>query len=387
MSTAIVDARGWQNAFDLKTGERAEAVGPVAEMVRDVLRRHPYPGDVDAGSNRWVSDTALDLIESYAPGFVFLIYAAQLFSIRHVQMTPEDRAKTVSDAFLEVRRFMDESGLPAIVVGTGGLAPLLGYIDLTRLDGLGVCTHWSTRYAGLYSPSPGDIGFLESHPYVERIAPREEVAALFEGSPEQASRIPEYLIVARDGYTFKSVSDAKRAPVMVNSRNFDIPFHAPGHLVGEIAGIRQTIEGSLSATPLASERGCALIFVEGAGVEDFPWPHQLCRNGIGWYYYEPGEAQYLTVSSGRHRFLDYPAGSGSKYLGDGEDAARDYPFSGHFKVVPQDTIGNAFSGRSIAVGNKSMFMHMVAGADIAIECFARNLYNQGTMAVIHREKQ
>lgn len=36
-------------------------------------------------------------------------------------------------------------------------------------------------------------------------------------------------------------------------------------------------------------------------------------------------------------------------------------------------------------GNKSMFMHMVVGADICVECFARNLYNQGTMAVIHRQ--
>jgi hypothetical protein len=386
MSTAVVDARGWQNTFDLETGERTEAAGPVVEMVRGVLGRHPYPGDTDAGSNRWVTDTALDLIGSYAPRFVFLIYAAQLFSIRHMKMSPEERARTISDAFLEVRRFMDESGLPAIVVGTGGMTPLLGDIDLTRLDGLGVCTHWSTRYAGLYSPSPDDMRFLEEHPHIDRVVPRDEVAALFAGSPEQAATVPEFLLVAGDGYAFKSVSDAKRAPVMVNSRNIDVPVHAPCEFVGDITGIRQTIESALSAPPLTSERGCALIFLEGAGVEDFPWPHQSCANNIGWYYYEPGEAQYLTISSGRHRFLDYPAGSGSKYFDDTEDRVGNYPFSGHFKAVPRDTIGEAFSGRSIAVGNKSMFMHMVAGADIAIECFARNLYNQGTMAVIHREK-
>jgi hypothetical protein len=32
-----------------------------------------------------------------------------------------------------------------------------------------------------------------------------------------------------------------------------------------------------------------------------------------------------------------------------------------------------------------MFMHVVVGADISLECFARNLYNQGTTAVIHRQ--
>jgi hypothetical protein len=104
-----------------------------------------------------------------------------------------------------------------------------------------------------------------------------------------------------------------------------------------------------------------------------------------WYYYEPGEAQYLTIVSGRHRFLDYPTGSGYKYFNGAEGATRSYPFSGHFKSIPEGTFANTFPGRSIAVGNKSMFMHMVTGADISVECFARNLYNQGTMAVIHRQ--
>ena len=46
--------------------------------------------------------------------------------------------------------------------------------------------------------------------------------------------------------------------------------------------------------------------------------------------------------------------------------------------------GERFGGKSVAVGNRSMFMHSVTGADIAIECFARNLSNQGCMGVIHR---
>ena len=83
MSSVIVDARGWQNSLDLKTGEKIEAAGPVVEMVKGVLQRHPYPGDMDPGSNRWVTDTALDLVDSYNPRFVFLTYAAQYFSGRY----------------------------------------------------------------------------------------------------------------------------------------------------------------------------------------------------------------------------------------------------------------------------------------------------------------
>ena len=93
MSTAVVDARGWQNTLDLKTGEKIDAAGPLVEMVKDVLQRHPYPGDLDPGSNRWVTDTALDLIDRYSPRFVFLTYAAQYFSGRYTPMTKDSAGK------------------------------------------------------------------------------------------------------------------------------------------------------------------------------------------------------------------------------------------------------------------------------------------------------
>ncbi|WP_028893775.1 hypothetical protein [Syntrophorhabdus aromaticivorans] len=379
MSIAIVDARGWQNTLDLKTGEKIDAAGPVIEMVKDVLQRHPYPGDIDPGSNRWVSDAAFDLIDRYNPRFVFLTYAAQYFSGRYTPMSKETRARMISDVFLEAERFINRSGFAAIAAGTGDMTPLLGFIDITRLDGLAVCTHWSTRHAGLYGPSPEDMKLLGQHPHIEKIIPQEEVLSLFDGTSEQAFRLPEYLMLACEGYAFKTISDAMRMPVMIPSLNFNVPLYAPGHAVEAITGIRQVLEKDLS------EKNVAFIAMEGIGLDEFLWPHLPCRNGVEWCYYEPGEAQYLTIVSGRHRFLDYPTGSGYKYFNGSEGATRGYPFSGHFKSIPEGAFASTFPGRSIAVGNKSMFMHMVTGADLSVECFARNLYNQGTMAVIHRQ--
>lgn len=63
---------------------------------------------------------------------------------------------------------------------------------------------------------------------------------------------------------------------------------------------------------------------------------------------------------------------------------KEYPLSGYFTSLPERTVGGQFPGRSIAVGNRSMYTHMIPGADVSLEPFARNLYNQGTMAVIHR---
>lgn len=41
-------------------------------------------------------------------------------------------------------------------------------------------------------------------------------------------------------------------------------------------------------------------------------------------------------------------------------------------------------GKSVAVGSRSILthVHVAAGTDIAVECFARALYNHGVMAVV-----
>jgi hypothetical protein len=376
MGITIVDARGWQNTLDLATGEKISASGPLVEMVGGVLQRHPYPGDMDPGSNRWVSDTAIDLVDRYKPRFVFLTYAAQYFAGRYTPMTGEAHSKIISDTFLEAQRFVDLTGFTAVIVGTGDMTPFRGFIDATGIDGLAVCTHWSTRYAGLYDPSPADMKLLSEHPHIEKIVSREEIVTLFGGTPSQAPRVPQFLMLAREGYAFKTAGVLMKTPVMIPSVNSAIPLHAPGHAVRDITGIRAILEEDLA------NRNVALIVMEGVGSNEFAWPYTPCQNGTQWCYYEPSEAQYLTISSGRHRFLDYPTGYKDF---EEDDLTRLYPFSGYFKAIPKDTFGSRFAGKSISVGNKSMFMHMVAGADVSIECFARNLYNQGTMAVIHRQ--
>lgn len=378
MSTAIIDARGWQNCFDLRTGDEAEIVGPVCEMVKAVLAGHPYPGDTDFTSNRWVTDTALDLIGRYEPRFVFLTYAQQYFSGRYESMAEGARKDMISRAFGEVERFADASGFAPIIVGTGDMTPVTGIVDLTGLEGLAICTHWSTRYTGLFDATKKDLAFLEGHPGIEGYMPWSEVLSTFGETDRKDARLPEYLLMSRKGYAFRTVGILMKVPVMIPSTNYHIPVYAPGSDAMNITGIRGLIEESLH------ENKTALIVMEGVGCDDFLWPYRSFGNGKDWFYYEPSEAQYMTITSGRHRFIDFP--SGNKYF-DVDDRRRDYPFSGIFKSVPQGSFADTFPGKSIAVGNKSMFMHMVTGVDISVECFARNLYNQGTMAVVRRENK
>jgi hypothetical protein len=378
MSVAIIDAREWQNLFDLRTGAKVEADNSVVNMLRAVLANHPYPGDTDQGSNRWVSDVALNIIEKYKPQLVFLAYAGQYFTSRYMPMTNDERAKMIAHVFSEVNRFIAESGFTPVIIGTGSMTDFANFIDVSKLDGLALSTNWSARYAGLHNPSVSDLIFLEKHPNIERIIARNDMISLFSESPGLASRVPEFLLLAREGYTFKTTSGTLRKALMVPANNFHIPLFCPLADAKEITDIRGIIDVGLKKDRVA------VIILEGIGMEDFPWSHMNCTNGRDWYYYEPGEAQYLTITTGEHRVFDYP--TGYKYF-DEEQETKEYPFSGYFTSVPEGTLASRFSGKSIAVGNKSMFMHMVAGTDLSVECFARNLYNQGTMGVVHRENK
>ncbi len=377
MSLAIIDAREWQRVFDLRTGEKVEQDGPIIRMVKGVLQRHPFPGDLEAQGNQWVTDAALDFIREYDPQFVYLTYAQQYYNGRYTVMSPKDRADMLAAAAAEVERFLDLSGFAAVLVGTGDMIDFAGFIDVTKLDGLAVSSHWSARYAGLHAPSHQDLRRLESEPRIERIVPREEWIALFDGTSTQALRVPDYLMVAKEGYTFKTVGQAHRKIAKIPAASaLRIPVSSHLGTAREITDIRGIVDASLK------ERKTALITIEGIGLSEFPWPHSAAANGRQWYFHEPGDGQYLTIASGEHRVFDYP--TGYKYY-DEVTENKDFALSGYFTSIPEKTIGREFAGRSIAVGNRSMFTHMVPGADISLEGFARNLYNQGTMAVIHRQ--
>jgi hypothetical protein len=376
-SLAIVDARDWQNQFDLLSGDKSDEQGPLVTMMKEVLHQHPYPGDVDPGSNSWVTKTALDLTARYQPQFVFLTYSRQYFASRFEHIGKPEWQKMMEELFREVEQFIVESGFTPVIVGRGAVTPLSGVIDLSRLDGIGVNTHWSARYAGLHEPSNADLKQLGADPNLERIVTKNEFLTLFDGVPQDGQLLPEYLLVARRGYAFNALGCTMRKPSMIPDAAHQVPLFSPIGGARDLTAIRGLIDHGLQ-----QGRKIALIILDGVGCDDFQWEFSPCGNSRDWFCYEPGDAQILTITSGRHRIFEYPPGH-LFYASDAKE--KSYPLSGYFREIPTGTLGDEFPGRSISVGNKSMAMHMVTGADLCVECFARNLYNQGTLGVIHRQ--
>jgi hypothetical protein len=376
MDHVIIDAREWQNMFDLKSGKKVKYSSPKVGMVREVLADHPYPGDTDSRSNQWVSDTALDLINRYQPQLACLSYAHQYFSSRYMPMIEAERSDMIRTVFTEVDRFVRISGYAPVIVGTGDMVVLKGEIDLNKLDGLAISSGWSGRYAGLHKPSQKDLKHIKEIPEIEKIVGQKDWITLFGGMSNTTCDIalmPDFLLVAREGWSFKTMGTPLRKVMRISGESYSIPVSTPLGNPEHITHIRNVIEHHLPHEKIA------LILLEGIGKTHFPIPHISCDNGKDWFFYEPGEGQYLTITTGTHQVFAYP--TGYRYF-DIDVEKMQFPFSGYFTEIPGHTIGNDFAGKSIAVGNRSMFTHMVFGTDISIECFARNLHNQGCMAVL-----
>jgi hypothetical protein len=380
MSLAIVDAREWQNQFDLETGQKRQDKSPLVQMVSQVLRDNPYPGDVNEQANTWVSQTALDLIDGYQPDLVCLSYVQQFFANRYFDRSREEQNQLNRAAMAEAERFIETSGYTPVIVGTGGMTPLIGDIDLSVLDGLAISSNWSARYCGIHLPSQQDLAFLRAIEQIEFIVSTQEWIHLFQSEqpdldlPRDMDLMPDFLVAAKQGYAFKTMGATLRKPVNLAENNFKIPVTTPLGPVADLRDIKHLIRSHLSTHKIA------LILLEGVGQSYFPDTSFLCSNGPAGFCNEPGDAFYLTLSTGKHQPFAYP--TGYRYFDEDAENVK-FPFSGYMNAIPPNTLALDYPGKSIAVGNRSMFMHLVFGADIGIECFARNLFNQGCMGVVH----
>ncbi len=384
MSLAIIDARQWQNRFDLESGRPMDSDHPMAAMISKVLSWNPYPGDMDEKANEWVTRTALDLVEKYEPGLVCLSYVHQFFSHRHFAHSKEDWEKMCETVMAEAQKFIHLSGYTPVIIGTGAMIPLKGEMNLSGMDGLAISSNWSARYCGVHQPSPADMELLHgfvAEGKIERIVTKDEWIDLFRSEQpdikihQDEALMPDFLVVSNEGYAFKTMGTTLRKPVNIPENNFNIPVYTRLGNLDDLRGIKQLVRSNLEHHKIA------LILVEGVGKEFFPADHSLCRNGCGWFCNEPGDAFYLTLSTGKHEPFAYPAGCRSF---DRDAETIKFPFSGYMLSIPENTLAQDYPGKSIAVGNRSMFMHMMFGVDMSIECFARNLFNQGCLGVIHR---
>ncbi|MDY6796649.1 MAG: hypothetical protein SWK76_15420 [Actinomycetota bacterium] len=373
--TGLIDVGEWQAVFDLRTGEPLDEGAMGDETLPKLLGRLPFPGDLSPRSASWVTDVALEINRLYSPSLIILIHASLSFKTMYGEGDVFD--VELEGVYEEIGRFISTSGLDFLILGLGNLAPVEGFVDLSGLDGLGLGGGFPSSYAGVYRPSVGDMAFLEGLGEVIRVVGRDELRAQFGGYDDFYERIPDYFLELAESHTVKGFGIPARRPSHMPSKDGFLPLSAgmePPPALKSITDLKGYLERSTR-----EGRRMALILIEGLGESGFPWRYQAVDNTMGWFRYPLGDAQYLALSSGKHMTEHGHPPCLRYYLADDL-----YPYSGIFNEPLPGLIGRDAVGLTVAVGNRSIYTHACLGADISIECFARTLYNFGTLAVLRR---
>lgn len=371
----MIDVREWQAVVELETGRRMDGLPRGMEeyaCVVEMQRRFPFPGDLSDDGPAWVTDLALEVDRILDPSLMILVYADLAFKSIFLD---EEMAGRKERTRVEIERFLEASGRGYAIMGLGGMARLKGFLDLSSMDGTAMVSGFLGPFAGLFNPSHRDMSRLESDARVERLVSRDEFRLLFGGGDTFYDHFPDWLLELREGYSVRGFGSLARKPYRIPSMDEAVPLATNLDTLPRV-GCLTEVEGAVREAVVKGKR-TALVLVEGLGLEDFPWEHRPISNRMGWYRYILGEGQYLTVSSGRHLVHhDYPPCLRYYLL------EQSYPYSGIFEKLPDSLLGQRAAGSTAAIGNRSIITHACLGADLTVECFARTLYNYGTMAVL-----
>ncbi|QSZ27983.1 hypothetical protein ACETAC_03695 [Aceticella autotrophica] len=374
MAIGIIDVREWQTMVDLKTGDKIDIDLKSIDKIKKIIAQNYYPGDFELESIDWVSDMAMRINEVYEPDFMLLSYAQPYFISRFKKIFNYEMIGIINYLFKSVENFLKNTDFVPVIIGLGDLVPLRGFIDLSNIDGIAFCGGMSSCYGGLFDATSKDLDYLAGIPEIEKIISKKKFMDEFGGREDFIKRFPDYLLIAKEGYTFKACGSLARTVYKVPAKNTTIPLYTSLDGIDSIVDVKKVIEENLD------NRKIALILLEGIGTRDFKWQYTLCKNSIKWYTYEQDANQYLAITTGKHlQYNGYPPGY-KYYIEDDEN--KPYPYEGPFMEIPENTIGQMNKIKSAALGSRSIITHVASGADISIECLCRMLYNYGTMAVI-----
>lgn len=373
----LIDVIEWQAWVDMESGRELDEVESEWQAVADILALRPYPGDLDPGGNLWVTSHALDAVKAFSPPLIILHYANQSFRAMFGGISDAELDTAFDEVKSQIEMFIDETGYVPVIIGLGGFRRLEGFVDLSGLDGLVLGGGMPGNMAGLYSASRRDLERLRGEPRVERLVSRDEFREEFGGCDAYYERFPDWLLELEDGWGGRCAGVMARRPDRIGRKDDALPVHSelgsdgtPGEM-GNLEEIRPLVEEAVRGG-----RKVALILVEGWVPEDFPFTFKACPNRRNWFRYGL-KCSLNVIFTGLSPFENPYPPMLRMYR---EDDA--YPFSVIYNEPSSDLLGQTVPGLSVAVGNRSILPHALFGADITLECYARYIYNYGSMAIL-----
>lgn len=340
-------------------------------MMREICAI-PYPGDTSADSCKWVLDTAAAALSLCKPQLLIIYIAMPLLLAMNTDL-PRDRY--LSQAETAIRSFIGKHDYTPYIIGMGGMTKTLGLADDDHIEGYIASSLWSYHYAGVFNAGANDEKRLRSNKRLAFVQSRDEFATEHSiTSRKYLSRFPDFLLRAREGYSFRGIGAHDRLPQMIPRQDRYLPVICPGNAPEDIHGVKHHV-----ADLLVHGEKIALILIEGVGEEDFTGSRRMIANFSGSYLYDHSINQYMALSTGRTVGTNcFPPVSDHRIL----KAQKRSPYQSiFFAELPTDRIGGLTN--SLAVSSRCITGYASSGADITIECFCRNLQPLGNYAVFN----
>ncbi|MFW0967278.1 MAG: hypothetical protein ACN4A7_04095, partial [Thermacetogeniaceae bacterium] len=350
------------------------------QPLKKLAERFPYPGDRDNAGSKWTIEAAEAVVNHYHPGWLFLGFTQPFFSSTYGQCTIETRKNTAKIIFDYILGFAKKHSFYSLIVSTGGLVPLKGYIVLPELKGNLQSSAWCHNMAGVYQSEPGDEAVLAQEPHIRSIIKKEDFAEEYKDTkPAYIKDFPDYLLIAEDGWHFKGLCSNNRALYNIEKYNSTLPVYSEIGYPGHIEGICSLMEDALD-----QGKKVLLAVIEGLDEDDFMLPYQNIDNCRGWYAYQ-GYTLYHTLVTGKpfYQCTHPPIYDMSAR----RKLPLRYPMSApHTGTICEDSLGRRAKVPTAAVGSRSITTHAMVNADLMLECYIRAQANMGVLVAVNEDR-
>jgi hypothetical protein len=376
----IIDVREWQSVVDLATAKPIERKTDFLEPLQNLAKKFPYPGDLENAGIKWVMDAAGEIVNHYQPGWLFLSFTQPYFNSVYNPLPLEKRKDTAKFILDNIMAFARRHGFRPLIISTGSLVPLQGPLLLPKLKGSLQASPWSHFMAGVFKSEREDEELLNQEPHIRKIIRREDFINAYKiTDPFYSKNLPDYLLIAEDGWNFKGIYSNNRVLHNIEKYNLSLPVYSEIGPPDHIEGIHSLMEKALG-------RGekVLLAYVEGLDEEDFVLPWQPVNNVRDWYAYTSYNLYYV-LATGKPFYL-HPLPPVYDHSIKRPLPLR-YPMSGPARgTVCEDSLGHKAGVPTAAVGSRSMITHSIINADLTMECYTRAQANMGVLVAVNEER-
>ncbi len=363
----VIEVGGWKSVVDMANCLPAEHVQPAP--LDGFVSGNPYPGDMEATSDAWVTDAALASVDACSPDLVVATYAQCAFVAQHRE-DEQAYQEFVGIAHKEIKRLIAETGYDYLVVGLGDMVPAKGSINLERhIQGIASA---DDGIACLYHTGPADAEAISGLEGVDAVYPRERFGELL-GEYLDPDLYGEYFVIPEQGWRFLAFSSVGRFSYRIDSLDSYVPVFTSLPVPSHLSDIRRIV-----SVAVASGRKVLLVVLDGVGNRHFPFDKAQVSNSMGGIPYGSTLHQYMVVSTGRTlnpHFFAYPHWKSRPLI---NPFSRHAPFNSDCLTADLGRSGKT----TVSIGNRSIMTHTAFPADFTIECHCTSLHHHGTLEVI-----